>query len=112
MNKLLLGSYRLMQPPMCVLWLLLVLNPASAEPTAATAAAANGPAAAAEPSPEQAAGGPDQLKLIRKFCEPDAKRFCKSVIPGGGRLLHCLREHESELASDCRKVLEHSSANR
>jgi len=111
MNKLSLGSCRLMQPPMCVLWLLLVLNPASAEPTAETAATANGPAAA-EPSPEQAAGGPDQFKLIRKFCEADAKRFCKSVIPGGGRILHCLRKHESELASDCRKVLEQGPANR
>ncbi len=31
--------------------------------------------------------------------------LCKGVIPGGGRLLRCLKEHENELSPDCKAKL-------
>ncbi len=38
-------------------------------------------------------------------CAEDISNFCKDVRPGGGRILSCLKEHEAELASDCRDKL-------
>jgi len=62
-------------------------------------------AAAGEQSPEQAVGGHENLKRLRTACQSDAKRFCKDVKAGGGRIVKCLREHESELAAGCREAL-------
>lgn len=39
---------------------------------------------------------------IRQACDDDVLRFCWYVKPGGGRVLHCLKEHERELSADCR----------
>jgi hypothetical protein len=35
-------------------------------------------------------------------CREDVARFCKEVQPGGGRLLKCLKAHESDLSLKCR----------
>ena len=37
-----------------------------------------------------------------KPCKADAEKFCKDIKPGGGRLLACLRSHETELSAECR----------
>lgn len=42
---------------------------------------------------------------LRKQCEPDAKRLCRFVIPGGGRIYRCLEAHTSDLSAGCRKAL-------
>src|SRR5262249_25614951 len=39
-------------------------------------------------------------------CRPDLEKFCKGVKPGGGRLVECLKQHESELSGGCRAKLE------
>ncbi len=36
-------------------------------------------------------------------CADDAKKFCKDVAPGGGRLARCLKEHVNELSSACKE---------
>ncbi len=44
-------------------------------------------------------------KKIRDFaeaCKADLSAFCKDVKPGGGRLLQCLKQHESELSPECK----------
>ena len=55
---------------------------------------------------------PDQPHLskeiqaeLRKQCEPDAKRLCRFVIPGSGRIYRCLETHTPELSAGCRKAL-------
>lgn len=35
-------------------------------------------------------------------CADDVAKFCKDVKPGGGRLVQCLKEHESELSPTCK----------
>jgi len=38
-------------------------------------------------------------------CKADTAKFCKDVKPGGGRIVQCLKQHESELSEACRKHL-------
>lgn len=35
-------------------------------------------------------------------CADDVAKYCKDVTPGGGRLVRCLKQHESELSSECK----------
>ena len=36
------------------------------------------------------------------ICADDIEKYCKEIKPGGGRLLNCLKEHETELSGSCR----------
>lgn len=36
------------------------------------------------------------------ICADDIAKYCKEIKPGGGRLLNCLRTHETELSASCR----------
>jgi hypothetical protein len=36
-------------------------------------------------------------------CRDDVEKFCKDVQPGGGRILSCLREHETQLSAACKQ---------
>jgi hypothetical protein len=40
-----------------------------------------------------------------KGCEGDLDKFCKDVMQGAGRLIKCLREHESDLTAECKTRL-------
>jgi hypothetical protein len=35
------------------------------------------------------------------LCADDIEKFCKGIKPGGGRLLNCLKAHETELSAPC-----------
>jgi len=62
-----------------------------------------GQALAQQPTDKPAAGkraaGKDRV------CADDAKKFCSSVRPGGGRMYQCLTKHDAELAPACRERL-------
>jgi hypothetical protein len=45
-------------------------------------------------------------------CRGDTERLCKGVIPGDGRVIACLKQHQSELSSDCARRLVHAPAAR
>jgi len=34
-------------------------------------------------------------------CAADAKKFCKGIAPGGGRILSCLKARQAELNPAC-----------
>ena len=38
-------------------------------------------------------------------CRSDAERLCKDVPPGEGRIIACLKSHESELSPACKEKL-------
>jgi hypothetical protein len=42
----------------------------------------------------------------RDACKADYQKYCKSVVPGGGRIIACLAKESDKLAPACKKVLE------
>ena len=35
-------------------------------------------------------------------CEVDAEKLCKDIAPGGGRIIACLKSHQSDLSPACK----------
>ena len=42
----------------------------------------------------------------RDACKDDYEKYCKSVVPGGGRIIACLAKETGKLTPACKKVLE------
>jgi hypothetical protein len=42
----------------------------------------------------------------KEACQGDAKKLCKDTKPGGGRIMQCLKQHESELSTECKEKME------
>ncbi len=45
------------------------------------------------------------LTYVANECDADLEKFCKSVRPGGGRLLDCLNKHDNEIDKRCTQAL-------
>jgi len=43
----------------------------------------------------------ERMEQVKEECSADAKKFCQGIKPGGGRILSCLKSHQSELAPAC-----------
>jgi hypothetical protein len=43
----------------------------------------------------------ERLEQVKEECKADAQKFCKGIRPGQGRILACLKSHQSELAPAC-----------
>jgi hypothetical protein len=39
------------------------------------------------------------------LCADDIEKYCKGIKPGGGRLLNCLKAHETEISESCREKI-------
>ena len=39
-------------------------------------------------------------------CAADAKKLCKDVQPGGGRIAQCMKQHETELSQACKDQMQ------
>jgi hypothetical protein len=44
-------------------------------------------------------------KELGEDCEADARRLCAEVQPGQGRLMRCLKDHESFLSQSCQGAI-------
>jgi hypothetical protein len=54
----------------------------------------------------QAAFAQELTAEQRDACKGDYEKYCKSVVPGGGRIIACLAKQTDKLAPACKKVLE------
>ena len=41
----------------------------------------------------------------RDACSGDFGKFCEGTVPGGGRIIACLAQHNAQLTPACQKVL-------
>jgi Cysteine rich repeat len=62
--------------------------------------------AAALISISQTAFAQELTAAQRDACMGDYQKYCKSVIPGGGRIIACLAKESDKLTPACKKVLE------
>jgi hypothetical protein len=42
---------------------------------------------------------------ILNACKPDIRQFCSAVVPGGGRIKGCMKQHLPELSEPCKEAL-------
>ena len=54
----------------------------------------------------QAAFAQELTAAQRDACMGDFEKYCKSVVPGGGRIIACLAKESDKLTPACKKVLE------
>jgi len=43
-----------------------------------------------------------KMEAAKQACQPDVDKFCSGVAQGGGRIMQCLKQHESELSDACK----------
>jgi hypothetical protein len=43
----------------------------------------------------------ERIEQVKEECKGDVEKFCKGIKPGQGRILACLKSHQSELAPAC-----------
>ncbi len=47
----------------------------------------------------------ERVGQVSRACAKDAKTYCRDVEKGGGRVLRCLKGHETLLTKECRASL-------
>jgi hypothetical protein len=47
----------------------------------------------------------EKASAFRKACGKDAKKLCKGITPGEGRVLSCLKSREAELSPNCKALM-------
>ena len=43
-------------------------------------------------------------------CKDDADKLCQGIKPGGGAIMRCLKQHESELSPECKERMQQAKA--
>ncbi|MGO9829575.1 MAG: cysteine rich repeat-containing protein [Myxococcaceae bacterium] len=43
-----------------------------------------------------------RMEAFKAACKPDAEKFCDGIAAGGGHILQCLQQHQSELSDACK----------
>jgi Cysteine rich repeat len=73
---------------------------------------ANSPSpSATQPSPSSPQGQGkaehrrETMNRLNKACGEDMKKFCQHVQPGGGRIVQCLEQLQSEISLNCKQWL-------
>lgn len=50
----------------------------------------------------------EEIKEAKEACEGDAKKLCEGIKPGGGKIIQCLKQHESDLSPACKEEMSKS----
>jgi hypothetical protein len=53
----------------------------------------------------QAAFAQELTAEQRSACMGDYEKYCKGVVPGGGRIIACLAKESDKITPACKKVL-------
>lgn len=53
----------------------------------------------------QQQSAPPNMEKVRQACGADIQRLCAGIQSGGGRLMQCMRGHQSELSPECQTAL-------
>ncbi len=48
----------------------------------------------------------EEIEQMKQACAGDRNKFCKPGKVAGGNIIECLKEHESDISSDCRAQLD------
>lgn len=62
------------------------------------------------PAQSQGLGGGQRRELVRA-CRADMARLCQGAKPGGGAIMRCLKERETELSDACRSAISGSRSS-
>jgi cysteine rich repeat protein len=54
----------------------------------------------------------DSMMMLRQSCGGDFRSLCRGIMPGGGRALQCLADHQESLSQPCREALATARAAR
>jgi Cysteine rich repeat len=55
---------------------------------------------------------PQPVSAQGPACADDVKQFCQSVQPGSGRIVQCLKTHETDLSAACQDRLQAAQSRR
>jgi len=48
----------------------------------------------------------EKAQGFMQACKGDIGKYCQDIKPGRGRIINCLRQHESELSADCKVIMQ------
>ena len=71
---------------------------------AGLAQAQSAPQSPAQPSAVPPASRATQRAVVRA-CAADMKTLCAGVMPGGGRILQCMRDNAAKLSTGCQDAV-------
>jgi Cysteine rich repeat len=54
----------------------------------------------------------EDAMMLRQACGGDFRSLCRGIMPGGGRALQCLSDHQESLSQSCREALATARAAR
>ncbi|MBI5429222.1 MAG: hypothetical protein HY938_02055 [Nitrosomonadales bacterium] len=49
---------------------------------------------------------------MKQACKEDADKLCKGMEHGGGKVRDCLKEHEGELSTSCKEMMDRPGGRR
>jgi cysteine rich repeat protein len=46
-----------------------------------------------------------KLAAIKKACKGDVKKICADIVPGGGRIEACMKDHFADMSEGCKETI-------
>ena len=54
---------------------------------------------------QEMAGMESKVREFMESCKTEVQKYCQDVKPGEGRIIQCLKGHESQLSAQCKSSL-------